>query len=340
MKTRFLRFSVVALTAVPVLLADFSYEENSRITGGALAGAMKVAAVFSKAAREPMRSQVAVKGNRMAHISSTHASIIDLDKETITSIDFQKKTWSVMTFADMQRAMEQASQKMREKKSGDQPNADIQFKVSTNATGQSRTIGGMQTSERLMRIDMEMTDDKGQKGTMVVTTDAWVAPKVAGYEEVLEFYKKLAAKLAFVPGQMGMMARPDLAKGMSVMAKESGKLEGIPVYETTRMGSEGLQAQAPAPGEQPKEQAKSPQPSVGSALGGALGGRFGLGRKKQQPQQDPPPSNSQSGAQNENAGMLMEMVRETSNFSAAPVDPAKFEPPAGFKQVQPERVGR
>jgi hypothetical protein len=30
------------------------------------------------------------------------------------------------------------------------------------------------------------------------------------------------------------------------------------------------------------------------------------------------------------------MVTETSNFSPAPVDGAKFEVPAGFKQVQPE----
>ena len=30
---------------------------------------------------------------------------------------------------------------------------------------------------------------------------------------------------------------------------------------------------------------------------------------------------------------------ETANFSSAPVDAAKFTPPAGFKQVQPENRG-
>ena len=44
--------------------ADFSYEQNARVTGGALAGAMKVAAVFSKQAREPMRTTIAVKGSK------------------------------------------------------------------------------------------------------------------------------------------------------------------------------------------------------------------------------------------------------------------------------------
>src|SRR4051794_4173475 len=88
----------VALLASSSLLADFSYQESSKITGGMMAGMMKVAGVFSKAAREPIESTVAVKGNRMVHRSKLHASIIDLDSRTITDIDLQKKTYSVMTF--------------------------------------------------------------------------------------------------------------------------------------------------------------------------------------------------------------------------------------------------
>src|SRR5215467_343004 len=125
--------------SIPALRADFSYEENSRITGGAVMAAMKVAAVFSKQAREPMRSTVAVKGDRMVNLGPTHASIIDLNKETITSIDFQKKTYSVMTFAEMQQAMQQMAEKMKEK----QPDADMKFKVSVDNTGQTKDIGGM-----------------------------------------------------------------------------------------------------------------------------------------------------------------------------------------------------
>src|ERR1043166_3062351 len=81
--------AAIALAACP-LLADFSYQESSKITGGMMAGFMKVAGAFSKQAREPIQSTVAVKGNRMAHRSATHASIIDLDSRTITDIDLQK----------------------------------------------------------------------------------------------------------------------------------------------------------------------------------------------------------------------------------------------------------
>jgi hypothetical protein len=328
---------VVVLFAVTasILPADFSYEQNSRITGGAVAGAMKVAAVFSKQAREPIHSTIAVKGDRMLHLSATHGSIIDLNKETITSIDFQKKTWTVMTFAEMEQAMRQMSEKMKEKQS----DADMKFKVSVNPTGQAKDIGGMAAKEMIMKMEMEMTDQKsGQQGSMIITTDMWLAPKVPGYDEIRTFYERMSTKSAWMPGQPMGMGRPDVAKGMAEVVKEAGKLDGMPVYETIRMGGDGTGAQAAAPGEQPKQQ---PQPSAGSALGSALGGRFGLGRKKKpaDDQQQPPPAESQQQGQGEAAGLLLEMVTETTNFSAAPVDPAKFEVPAGFKQVKPEMRG-
>ena len=94
------------------LLADFSYEQSTKMTGGAMMGAMRIAGAFSKQAREPIQSTVAVKGNRMLHSFKDHAQVIDLDSETITDIDFQKKTYSVMTFAEMTQAMERAMQQM------------------------------------------------------------------------------------------------------------------------------------------------------------------------------------------------------------------------------------
>ena len=86
--------------------ADFSYEETSKITGGMMAGMMKFAGAFSKQAREPIVTTVAVKGDRMMHGSQHNASVIDLGKETITSINFDKKQYSVMTFEQMKQMME------------------------------------------------------------------------------------------------------------------------------------------------------------------------------------------------------------------------------------------
>src|SRR5262252_3344660 len=91
------------LLAASLLPADFSYQEKSTITGGALLSMMKVVGVFSKQAREPIEAAVAVKGNRMVHRSAHNASIIDLDSQTITHVDFEKKSYSVMTFEQMKQ---------------------------------------------------------------------------------------------------------------------------------------------------------------------------------------------------------------------------------------------
>src|SRR5512138_1797726 len=101
MRTPFL--AVLACLTAAGLPADFSYEQTSKLTGGAMASMMKVAGVFSKSAREPIRTTMAVKGDRMVTLTGNNATVIDLGKETFTEIDFQKKTYSVMTFAEMKQ---------------------------------------------------------------------------------------------------------------------------------------------------------------------------------------------------------------------------------------------
>src|SRR5438874_2280155 len=177
---------IFALIAMP-LLADFSYQETSTITGGMMMSMMKVVGVFSKTAREPIVSNISVKGDRMVHRGSTHASIIDLDTQTITTIDFQKKQYSVMTFEEMKQAMEQMAQKMKQNDKG-----ELKFKISADATGKTRQIAGFNAKEMIMRMEMEGTDAKsGQKGGMTVTTDMWIAQGIPGYQEVRDFHRRM-----------------------------------------------------------------------------------------------------------------------------------------------------
>ena len=53
-----------------------------------MAGMMKMASAFSKKAGQPVVATVLIKGNRMARLNSDTGSVIDLDKETITNINF------------------------------------------------------------------------------------------------------------------------------------------------------------------------------------------------------------------------------------------------------------
>lgn len=347
----------ISLWSGTSLLADFSYEQTSKITGGMMAGMMKFAGAFSKKAREPIKTSVMVKGDRMANLSADSAQIIDLGKETVTHIDFQKKTYSVLTFAQYSQALEQLNAKMRNEK-GDEA-GEITVKASVKETGQKRMVAGLDAREVILTIDMQSTDKKtGQTGTfMTMTSDMWVAPAVSGYEEVRNFYKRMSQKLNWSPN-MGMMAPQGSSKGMAEMVKEMSKLDGVPVYQVVKMGvatppgaQQGSGDAAAAPQQAPpqEQQASAEKPSAGGALGRLAGGRLGLGgfgRKKKQ--EEPPPtqeqatssaSGSQAAAGQPGAsGALMEMTSELSGFSAGAVDGSKFDVPAGFKQVESEML--
>ena len=223
-----MRKTIVILVAVCLpAFGDFSYEQTAKLTGGMLAGMMKFAGVFSKQAREPMVTTVAVKGDRMLHAGAHQAKIIDLEKETITDINFDKKQYSVMSFDQMKQAMAQASQQMK----GNNPNTpDMNFKVSTKDTGQKRQIAGFDTHEVVLTVDMVGTDQQsGQSGGMQVVSDMWLAPKVTGYDEIPNFYKRMMQKLNWAPSALGGLSnRPDLAKGFAAMYQEGSKLDGMP----------------------------------------------------------------------------------------------------------------
>jgi hypothetical protein len=356
MLKRFAAFSIVPFLTGGCLFADFSYEQTSKMTGGMMMGMVKVMGTFSKQMREPMKATVLIKGDRMVHLQLDQAQIFDLSKETITHINFQKKTYSVITFQQMNDFLKQMDGKVRDEKGNEQ--MEIAIKPSVKQTGQTKQFAGLDASETLLRIEMEGTDKKsGQKGVfMVVDTDMWLAKNVAGFAEVRNFQRRMAEKLAFAPGgNMFTQGRSDMAKGMAELYKQSAALEGMPVFMITKMGMGGAQpgqtgeggAAAPAE-QQPAQQQQQPQAepekqSVGSALGklGRFGGIGGFGRKKkqddQQAQAQPASADSAPPAQGQPQGApgsLMELTTELTNFSAAPVDASKFEIPAGFKQVE------
>jgi len=326
--------TIAGLLTAALLSADFSYQETSKITGGALAGMMNMVGIFSKSAREPNQSTVSIKGDRMSRRGAQRGEIVDLGAQTITTIDMQKKTYTVMTFEQLKQMMEDAMQRMNNRKKGD---AEMKFKVAANATGNTKMISGYDAKEMVLKMEMEASDQKsGQKGAMVVTSHVWIAPNVPGFAEMRDFQKKMVEKLNWTPGSNMFMANPEVAKGMAEAGKEISKLDGVPVLQIVSMGPEGSAPQDGATPQPTAQQQQQPRPSLGGALGGALGGKFGLGRKKNQEQ---PQEQAQTpAAQNASAqsGSLIDMTTEFSNFQTGSVDASVFEIPAGFKKVEPD----
>ncbi|GEM_PF-202622 len=338
--------------------ADFQYQETTQITGGSLMNMMKMASVFSSRAREQMNiptvSSVYIQGNHMARVNQYAIEIVDLDKETITNVDLQKHTYTVMTFQQMREAMEREMQKAREqqaKQGGNQSqapnNVDVQFNVNVRNTGASKQVSGVNTNEAILIMQMQGTDKTtGQQGAFAITNDMWLAPSVPGYGEVREFYKKYALKMGMVFSGSGlslaaMAMYPGMSQGMADMAREVSKMNGIPMLQILRMGATANGGPLPAASEAPLPP-PPPTPTTGevakqaatSMLTSRLGGfGLGFGHKKQQQQQE----DSANAAQAQpTASVLMEMQTQMDSFSTAPIDASKFAVPAGFKQVEPQ----
>ena len=219
------------------------------------------------------------------HRTTIHASVIDLASGTMTSIDFQKKQYSVITFKETKQMMEQMSQKMQK---NDKAEMSSRFR---RTNGQDEEVSGFEAKEMIMKLEMEGTDkDSGQKGGMTVTTDMWIAPGVPGYQESANS-RNAWPKAQLDSRRQHVHVQPAGLQGMAEVYKEVAKLDGMPVQQLISMGvagqppaagAEGSAApaqQQPAAQPQPQQQS-APPTSVGGAIGGALGSRFGLGRKK------------------------------------------------------------
>ena len=330
------------------LSADFSYTQTTRVTGGTLLNMTRFMPGAGQL-REPQTHTIAIQGGKMVTYDKDSATIIDADAETMTQVDFKKKQYAVITFAEMKQAMQalraqlaQAQAQLAEAQA-QQPVGQVNpldgVKVSVNETGESKVISGLNTRQYILTMEIGApagapTATSSNKTTM----ETWMAPTIPGYEEVTAFGVKMASKMSDLaaPGMNPMaMFREDVAKSVNAMASEMSKMNGIPVYQTMTMT--GMQPSGPSAGDAAKGAAADAagQAAAGAALGrtrlGGLAGLGGFGRKK--------PEEPKAAEQPQQVTMqpvvLMEQVTELTSLSAT-VDASKFAVPAGFKQVEHE----
>jgi hypothetical protein len=336
--------------------ADFRYDETTQITGGSIVSMMKFVGAFSKDAKksmDPITSTVLVQGNRMARINPDHTEIIDLDKETITTIDHKKKQYTVMTFDQMKQQMEEATKKAKEQQAkakpsqpqgNDAPPPKMNFKVNVRNTAATKNVAGLDAKESILNMELEATDQQsGQTGNLAITNDMWMVPEIPGYDEVRDFNKRFAVKMGTVFGDTFKPTvaamQPGSTEGMAEMAKEMSKLKGVPVMQVMRMGSTTNGQPLPAASEAPLPASNGPsagdvaKQSAGSAISSKLGGFGGFGKKK-----DPPPPDQSKSAQaaTPTQSVLMESSTQMASFSSAPINSSQFSVPAGYAQIAPE----
>jgi hypothetical protein len=361
---------IALLLAKSLSYADFRYTQQSKVTGGTLVAMSKTLGAFSKSARQitdPQISNIMLKGNRMReeHAGSDDISIIDLDGRRFININSAKQTYSITTFDQFKAALLRAQQRAKEeqaKTEAKHPEVKLIPKFDVQTTGATRNVLGLTTNEMKMILQMEIQSDdpklkeQMQNASYSFNSDAWIAPTVPGYSEVHQFYLKMAKELDWVPGAFTgvSMASPQMGPAMEEFRKNAAKLEGMPLLQYVSIGMSGMDAPAPQGGAPAPKNAGQPQEPAASesqntsvptnakdAVSKTLGGMFGgFGKKKKQPDQvaaAPPTSSAATGNSAQpttTSNSFLDMTVEVTSYSSGSLDPALFDVPAGYKQVQ------
>ena len=344
-------------------LADVTYQETTQVTGGSMMGMAKLAGAFSSQAKQalaPATTTVMIHGDRMVRSDPHTTEIIDLDAQNITMIDHDKRTYSVVTFQQMQQAMANAAAKVK----GSQPanNSQMAFDAHISSTGATRQLAGETAHESLLTITMVAnTGDASGKGGMAATSEMWLIQDAPGMAEMRRFSERMAKELSadMTASTMSSLlaAQPGGAQAMEELKKESAKVSGLPALQVTRVGVTLNGQPLPAPSVAPLPQSQSQnhdstagnmgkEVAVGTAsqeagsqvsrlgtFGRALGGSSRGALLGHVPSKSAP-STATANSDPATAGVLLESQTETTGFYVASVDTNNFQIPAGYKMVQ------
>jgi hypothetical protein len=201
---------------------------------------------------KPLSSTVAVSGDRKATLGENGSGrIIDLGEEKIYDLDGRRKTYTVTTFEELRRRMKEAQEEAAKEaeKSGEKPEEqtapeyEIDFDV--KETGAAKDMAGHSTRQVISTVTLRQKGKTLEEGGgLVLTSDMWIAPRIAALDEIAAFDRKFAEK---VYGEMAAMTADQLAallamhpgfqKAQERLAKEGAKLQGTPLMTSLTLES-------------------------------------------------------------------------------------------------------
>jgi hypothetical protein len=329
--------TIACLLLVPCASrADFKYSETTKFTGGAVAGLLKFASKVSGKVAGPETSTYYLRGNRMrVEEGDGGIQIIDLDARHITSINSKKKTYGVITFDEMRAQLDQARHAADQEGSGGQ--LKLSTKVEVTKTQNTRVILDQATQEVQAKVDLQSSEGSGADaaGTLTFASDAWIAPSVHGYDEVKNFYQRIAREADWAP-KSGPAADPRMAQAVEEMRKNSPALEGFSLLATVKLYSS---VSAKDGSTESKNDSGShgfdiptTSPTINTeGVSEALGGLLSLHKHKN----DGKSKNPSAGAPSDSGdNVLLTATTEVTSFSSAALDSSLFEIPAGYRQLQ------
>ena len=235
------------IAATVTLSADVTTSERTHVKFEGMLGRM----IGLFGGNDPVESKVVIRGDRKATFGGGRGRIVDLGEEKIYDLDLKRKTYKVTTFEQLRQQMKEARERAEKQaaEAGEQPaeqtgpEYEIDFEV--KETGATKSLAGHDTRQAIATVTVRQKGKTLQDGGgLVLTSDMWLAPKIAALDEIHAFDRKFAEK---VYGEMAAMSADQLAallamhpgfqKASERLAKEGEKLAGTPLMMTLTLES-------------------------------------------------------------------------------------------------------
>jgi hypothetical protein len=307
---------LLAVSAAPAR-ADVKTKDKGQVKFEGMLGTM-MRMFGGKALAEGIVSTNAVKGNRKATVNDLTGRIVDLREEKIYELDMKKKTYTVVTFAEVRQKLKEAQEKAAkqakdaQKEQPAQPSStdkQVEIDFDVKETGQTRSIAGYDAKQVIVTVTVrEKGKTLDESGGLVLTADSWMGPEIPAMKELAEFemkyWKAIAPETALISAeQMAAVAAmyPLVKPAMDRLSQEKGSLKGTPLLTTTTFDAVKSKAQL-------EEQSKE---SGGGGLSGMLA-------RKMMKKDDRP------------RATILTMTNETLEIATS-VAAGDLDVPAGFK---------
>jgi hypothetical protein len=324
---RLLKSCAVALSLVLLCAAGAQAEVKTRDRNQVKFEGMlgRMMGMFGgKAVKEGVVSTSAVKGDRKVTMNDSTGRIVDLAEEKVYELDLKKKSYTVVTFAELRQQLKEAQEKAQrdaekaakeeagKEKEPEKKAPEMEVDFDLKETGQKKSIAGYEAREVVATITVR---EKGRtvedRGGLIVTSDMWLGPEIPAMKELADF--ELRYWKAIAPEAPGLSAEqmaavmamyPLVKQGMDRLNREKVNMKGTPLTTVTTFDAV----------KSPDQMAKETESSSGGGLSGMLA------RKMMKKDKDDKPRVT-----------IFTATGETLEI-ATTVAAADLEIPAGFKQ--------
>jgi hypothetical protein len=286
-----------ALTASQVAMADVSYTVTART--GQL---------------PPQLEKHYIKGLRAKTEGTGTSTIVDLGAQTLTRMNHLRKVYCVVKLSEIPTAPK--------------PNG-IELTLYVEKGG-TKTIGGYDTTETALTIDMDSPQIRLMRIKTQAETRLWMSPKVPGAAEIDAFNRRSAG--VFTWAELANLETPSSTGGMhdaipralADLERKKNELPGVPLLEVFKIRAAA--GGALGPNKQDWAAARA-QMQEGLKRGGPEAATFATGLKRMDSMGGDP------------FALLMQTM-ESSGFSTDPIPDSVFAIPKGYTLVSEEEMFR